>query len=123
EARRGPRHLARIALPMADPDILVRAAVDRPLRPLYHQHVRYRDPRGLVPDDARWALVHLPDRPRLARAQRRTSDVFVRNVQPERQPRSSVSHGERAVAEESRERAVQPIDRVAVVLRAEAPVP
>ena len=67
---RRSRHLARVALPLADSDVLVRPAVGVALPGVRRRHARHRPARRLAADAAGRSVVHLPDRPRLAGAER-----------------------------------------------------
>src|SRR5947208_5947598 len=51
---------------MADPHVLVRRAVGRAVRAVRHRHARHRHLHRVDPARRRRALVHLPDRHRLA---------------------------------------------------------
>ena len=67
--------LAGVALPLADPDVLVRVALDRALRPLHHRDLGNRHPHCVAANGSGGTLVHLSDRSRLDGAQRRPADV------------------------------------------------
>src|SRR5438132_3901031 len=75
EAGRGTRHVARVALPLADPHVLVGPSVGRALPGLRGGHARYRLAHRLAPAHGRRALVHLPPCERMAQAGRSPSDV------------------------------------------------
>src|SRR5262249_27738118 len=57
-----------VALPLADPHVLVRVVVGRALLALRHRHVRDRLLDRVAPARRRGPVVHLPHRPGLAPA-------------------------------------------------------
>ena len=71
------RHVARVALSLANPDVLVWPPVGPALRGVCHRHVRAGTARGVDPDGGVTGLVHLPRRARLDGAERATTDVRV----------------------------------------------
>src|SRR3954454_13868951 len=90
EAQRRPRHLARVAFPLADPYVLVRPALGGALRRLHRDDARHRDPDRVGAADHRRGLVHLPGRARLAGAARPPSDVRVMRRAPHATPQAGV---------------------------------
>src|SRR5439155_25606709 len=66
KAERGARHVARVALPLADPHLLVRRALGRAVRAVRHRHARHRHLHRVDSARRRRPLVHLPHRHRLA---------------------------------------------------------
>src|SRR5213593_3682052 len=91
EAERGARDVARVALPLADPHVLVGPSVGRALPGLCRGHARRRLARRLAPAHGRRALVHLPRGERLAQADRSPSDVRVGSLAMASKPRSNGS--------------------------------
>ena len=71
------KHLARVALSLANPDVLVWSPVGPAVRGFRHRDVRAGPARGVDPDGWRDGLVHLPGGARLDGAQRATTDVRV----------------------------------------------
>src|SRR5262249_57417179 len=68
--RRGARDVARIALRLADPHVLVGPALGRALPGVRGADARRRAPDRVAAADDRRVLVHLPDREGLAPAGR-----------------------------------------------------
>ena len=77
ETQRGPRHLARVALSLADPHLLVRGAVGGPVRPSRGPHARHRHRRRLAAARHRHHLAAVPGRARMGAAGRPAADVRV----------------------------------------------
>src|SRR5262245_5779906 len=75
QAIRRAGHLARVALPLADSDVLVRAAVGQPVSAVCGRDLRDRYSDRLAAVGDRQPLVHLPNRARLARPQGPAADV------------------------------------------------
>src|SRR5881628_2505295 len=88
EARRGARDVARVALPLADPHVLVGPALGRALPGLRRADARRRLIDRLAPADDRRVLVHLSDREGLAPAGRSPADGRLRRM-ASRAPRRS----------------------------------
>lgn len=68
QAERGSRHLARIALSLADSNVLVRTALDRALRGLHYRDPWDRPPLHVVTDHAARTLVPVSHHSRLGHA-------------------------------------------------------
>src|SRR6185369_2144102 len=75
QARRRAWHVARVALPVAYPDVLVRAVLGQPLSGVRGHHLRNRDSRRVAAARDRQRLVRLSGREGLARAAGPPTDV------------------------------------------------
>src|SRR5204862_8085163 len=75
EALRSARHLARVAFPLADPDVLVWRAVGSAVRPVRHLHAGVRPVRRVAAPRRRSAVVYLSHCPRVDGTQPAEDDV------------------------------------------------
>ena len=70
QAERGSRHLARLALSLADSNLLVWTALDLPLRGLHRRDIGDRPPLHVAPDRSGRTLVRVSHHSWLGHAER-----------------------------------------------------